>query len=251
MEIGAKSAISVLVDSRGKKKILYQKNIGEELAIASLTKMMSTLIVLENYDLSQKIEISEKASRQPGDRNPLPIGRIFSVKYLLYPLLIESSNVAAFALSNDYQGMSEKKFTELMNLKAKELNLQKTHFVNASGLEPTSTDFNFSTAIDMVNLIKELLKHPLIWQISSLKQYSLYGPELTNTNELLFDQSIDWRTKIIGGKTGFTERAGGCLLLVLKAPEDNGYLINVILGSENRFGEMKRIINWINQAYIW
>ncbi len=259
IKIEAKSAISVLLDNEGREKILFQKNSNRILPIASLTKLMTANIVLENYDLFQEIQISAKAAAQEGESRKLKAGRIFPVKHLLYPLLIESSNGAAFSLANDYKEMKEEKFVELMNLKAKNLGHENTRFLNSTGLDPEEPNgpINFSTAEDLVKLTKYLLEKPLIWEILSTRKYNFYGLELTNTNKLLEEIS-----HIIGGKTGYTEKSRGCIILVLKAPppkqnkfgseqENQNFLINIILGSEDRFEEMKKLVNWINSAFKW
>lgn len=254
LKIKAKSAISVLLNDEGRQRILFEKNSNKILPIASLTKLMTANIVLENYDLSREIQISEKAVTQEGETGKLKAGKIFPTKYLLYPLLIESSNGAAFSLVNDYNEMGEEKFVELMNLKAKELGLKNTNFVNFTGLDPQTKfgleepnrTLNSSTAEDLVKLTQYLLKKPLIWEILSTQKFNRYEAELINTNKLLKEIP-----GVIGGKTGYTEKAGGCMLLVLKAPKNQGLLINIILGSGDRFGEMEKLVNWVNIAYKW
>jgi D-alanyl-D-alanine carboxypeptidase len=168
---------------------------------------------------------------------------------------MESSNDAAYSLANDYPGMREKSFVALMNDKALRLGLENTSFINSTGLDPeTGTEINLSTAKDLAKLIKKLLGRPLIWQILSTPKYSLYGPELINTNKLLTD-SVEWKDKIMGGKTGYTDKAGGCLILFLKAPQNPEFLIiNVILGTKDeasRFEEVKKLVNWLNVSYEW
>ncbi len=271
LKLEAKSAISILVKNNGGEKILFEgeenrfssspfavarefeKDINRQLPIASLTKLMTALVVLENYDLSKEIKISEEAVAQEESLGSLEAGKTFSVKYLLYPLLMESSNDAAFALADDYEEMTEEKFVTLMNLTAQKLNLNDTFFINPTGLDPQEPEAktNYSTVRDLSKLAEELLKQPLIWEILSAPKYNLYGPALANTNELLFDESLSWQARIIGGKTGHTDKALGCMLLVLKAPANEGYLINVILGTNNRFGEMKKLVEWIDSAYKW
>ena len=251
LDLQVKAAISVKLDEIGAEKILFDENINQPLPIASLTKLMTAFVVLENYDLSKEIKITKEAVSQEGDFGKLAIGRIYPVEYLLYPLLMESSNDAAFALANDYEGMNQDKFVELMNLASQKMNLENTRFFNPTGLEPEedkiTTQLNYSTANDLVKLTKELLKKPLIWEILSTPIYNFYGPELKNTNEFLFDESPDQRTKIIGGKTGYTEKAGGCLLLVLEDKKGSKF-INVILGAQSveaRITEMQKLINWL------
>jgi D-alanyl-D-alanine carboxypeptidase (penicillin-binding protein 5/6) len=256
LEIGAKSAISVLFKNSGEEKILFEKNINQKLPIASLTKLMTAKVVLGYYDLSKEIKVSEEAVAKEEDFGKLKAGKKFLVEYLLYPLLMESSNDAAFALSNDYDETTEGKFVELMNREAQKMNLKNTHFTNSSGLDPEEpeTEINYSTITDLTGFTKELLKESLIWEILSTPKFDLYGPELINNNELLFDESVSWQARIIGGKTGYTDMAGGCFLLVLKAPKNSGYLVNVILGtsdSNNRFIEMRKLAEWVQKAYSW
>lgn len=247
-EISANTAISLLVDNLGREKILFEKEINKELPIASLTKLMTAKVVLNNYDLSKDIEISKEAVAQEENFGKLEAGQMLSARYLLYPLLIESSNDAAFALANDYDGYTEKYFVGLMNEKSQKLYMTNTRFFNSTGLEPDvpNPDINYSTTRDLSKLAKSLLGESLLWEISIMQKFNSYGPELINTNELLGKLP-----DIVGGKTGYAEKAGGCLLLVLKAPNEKGYLINIILGSNDRFGEMEKLINWVNSAYSW
>lgn len=253
LEVDANSAISVLVKPDGSQKILFEKEKGKILPIASLTKLMTAKIVLEYYDLSQKIEISEKAINGEGETGNFKIGEIFLVKELLYPLLMESSNDAALVLT---EVIGEKAFVDLMNLEAKNLDLKNTHFVNPTGLDPNNPQdsVNYSTTEDLVKLTSHLLKeHSLIWDILSLSEFDFFTEDavfhhkIINTNELLKESP----SIILGGKTGKTPKAGGCLILVTKAPKNKGDLINVILGTNDRFEEMKKLINWLNSAYKW
>lgn len=257
-ETSAIAALSVLLKNNGAEKILFQKETDQKLPVASLTKLMTALVVLNNYDLQKEIKITKEAILQEGDFGQLIEGKTYSVGYLLYPLLIESSNDAAFALSNDYEGMTREKFLNLMNSRAESLGMTDTSFFNASGLEPDqdkqALQLNYSTTKDLIKLAEELLKVPLIWQILGTPTYNLYSPGLKNTDIFLFDETIPWRDQIMGGKTGYTDKAGGCMLLVLKAPQNQGYLINVILGTPDnneRFNQMKKLVNWLESAYRW
>lgn len=212
LEITAKSAISVFVNSQGAEKILFGKNVDEKLPIASLTKLMAANIVLE-------FQIEPKE--------------------LLYPLLIISDNNAAITLT---EVIGEGAFVDLMNLEAQYLGLENTHFINATGLDGADT-FNYSTVQDLAKFAKHLTtERPLIWEISTIQAFE----NAVNTNELLSEIP-----GIIGGKTGETPGAGGCLILIVQAPKGKGYIINVILNSENRFEEMKKLLNWLNSAYKW
>jgi len=256
LQITAKSAISVLIKENGEQRVLFEKDGDKSLPLASLTKLMTAWVVLEHYDLSKKITISKLAANQYGEIGKLEERKTFPVEYLLYPLLMESSNGAAFALANDYEGMTERNFVALMNLEAEKMGLKNTFFDNPTGLDPeeSKTKMNYSTANDLALFAKKLLEKPLIWEILSLPNYSLYGPELVNTNKFLLNGEGDWQDKIIGGKTGYTGEAGGCLFLVVRAPKAQGFLANVVLGAngkENRFDEMRKLLEWLKIAYKW
>ena len=242
-KINAKAAASIRVLENSQKEVLFEKNEQEILPIASLSKLMTAYIVLKYYDLSHKVEISKQAILQTGDAGQLKAGQKLSVKELLFPLLIESSNDAAYALA---ETIGQEKFVFLMNLEARQLGLKNTYFVNPTGLDEKRIS-NYSTINDLVKFTKYLLffdknnKDELLWNILSTKEINLYGQTLINTNQLL-----DRIPGIIGGRTGWTPKAGGCLLLVLQAPE--GYLINIILGAptrESRFEEMEKLISWV------
>lgn len=226
LEIKAEAAISVFVDNQGSEKILFEKESSRPLPIASLTKLMTANVVLGYYDINQEEVIK-----------------------LLFPLLIESDNAAAIDLA---EIMGKGVFVELMNSEAKKLGMVNTHFTNPVGLDPKKPNdqMNYSTVQDLVKLAKYITEEqPLIWEISIIPEFE----NIKNTNELLWESptKVWWRTGIIGGKTGETPIAGGCLLLVVQAPKNKGFIINVILNSEDRFEEMKKLIDWTKYAYKW
>ena len=253
LEIQAKSAISIQNEKNGTRKTLFRKAENEILPIASIAKLMTALIVIENYELNRLITINEEIVSQVGDTGELQIGQNLTVKELLYISLMESSNDAAYALAVGYDEIEEKEFVELMNSKAENLELKNTYFVNCTGLDSDDSALceNYSTARDLARLTEALLQKPLILDILSTPEFELYLPngvlhhKLKNTNILL--EEIP---SIIGGKTGWTPKAQECLLLILKNPKtENKYIINVILGSQDRFGEMKKLTEWIYKAY--
>ena len=254
-QIKAESAISVWLNSKNEEKILFEKDYNppttlpqerapdKVLPIASLTKLMTGFVVLEYYpDLSKIVEISPEAIFQNGDQGNLKVGERLTIENLLYIMLIESSNDAAYTLS---EVISPESFVDLMNFEAKYLGMENTHFVDPMGISPE----NRSTAKDLVVLTKNLLGKPLIWEILAKPEFNLYTPDgvfhhrLQNTNELLTKIP-----EIIGGKTGYLPEAKECFLLVLKEPNDKGVIINIILGSENnKFEEMEKLINLVTR----
>jgi D-alanyl-D-alanine carboxypeptidase len=249
LKIEAKAAVSIKVQGE-KRKILFKKNSQKPLPIASLTKLTTALVIFRRkdvyYNLSQNIKISKKAIDQEGDSKwgGLEEGEEISVKNLLYMALIESSNDAAFALTKP---LGEKKFVKLMNVSVEKLGLQKTRFFNPTGLEPDDPEMplNYSTAEDLTVLAQYILnEYPQIFRITANQSQAILRPNGSlhhfipeNTNKLL-----GRFPGIVGGKTGWSPRAGGCLLLLIKEPESGNYFINVVLGSNNRFGDMEKII---------
>jgi len=245
LELNSHAALSLLVDAEGNARVLYEKNSGASLPIASLTKLMTALVARENYSLQDSILISKNAVEKEESLGNLQVGQKLSVENLLYSMLMESSNDAAVALS---ELMGENAFLGRMNSKAKNLNLEHTSFVDVAGVDSAQLNgtINGSSAMDVAIIASYLLEqYPEVFHILSLKEY---GTSI-NTNELL--SYTQWPTPIVGGKTGWTPRAKGCLLLVLESPKKTGYLVNVILGSDARFDEMKQLVNWVFHSYSW
>jgi len=247
-EISAKSAIIVNFKTNEEKDItLYQKNPNQVLPIASLTKMMTAIIVLENYNPEEIIKVSKKSVTISGDTGGLIVDEELKVKDLLYIMLMESSNDAAMALAGDDPRLGYNEFIGLMNSKAKELGLKNTKFSDPVGLSPE----NQSTVLEISALSKYAFNFSLISEIlktadatvSSIDNKFIHN--LTTTNKLLGKIP-----QIIGGKTGFTEEAGGCMLTISDIDKDN-YLITVVLGSSNREEDTEKLINWAQTAYIW
>lgn len=255
LEIKAKAALSIEINNTGGERILFEKNAQTPLPIASLTKLMTALVVFdlkETYDLSQTIAISKEAIEQEGFWGELRPGESLSIEALLYIMLIESSNDAAYALTDL---IGQEGFVNLMNIYAKNLGLKNTYFINSTGLdadEPLEAS-NTSTVEDFAKLAKYILKkYPKIFEISANYSYEILRPNGSlhhfiseNTNKLLLEIP-----EIIGGKTGWSPAAGGCLLIVLEKPQENGYFINIILGSNDRFGEMRKIIEKANGSQL-
>lgn len=245
IELQAKAGAAVDLSS---ERFFYQKNINEPLAIASLTKLMTALVVLENYDLDGLIKISKTAIETEGNKGALVLGEELTVKELLKIMLIESSNDAAAALAEKNGELSVQEFVELMNQKALALDMRQTKFKDPSGLNGG----NVSSVSDLVKLAKYLFSAwPEVAQItrtSALTVFSADGKishQLKNTNQLL-GKIPD----IIAGKTGYSDEANGCLLIVAQINENNK-IITVVLGSSDRFGETEQLLNWLKAAYIW
>ena len=243
-EVEIKAKAAAIFDLDG-DKFLYQKNIKEKLPIASLTKIMTALVALDNLELEKMVTISKKAVMTEGENGHLEIGEKLNIRNLLYIMLMESSNDAAVSLA----GSTNIDFIALMNEMAKNLEMENTHFVDPTGINQG----NYSTISDLIRLVEYSFSRPLIWQIFSLAETDIYSQNgelihhLLNTNKLLKEIP-----EMVGGKTGWTEEANGCMLTMVKILEKPGkYLITIILGSENRELETKKLIEWAQEAYLW
>ena len=250
-EILAKATIIISLDLDNKSNILFQKNKDEILPIASLTKIMTAIIALENYDLEEIIKVSKDSVLTLGDKGGLIRGEELKVKDLLHIMLIESSNDAATALASDNPRLNYDEFLNLMNTKAAELGLEHTEFLDPIGLNSK----NKSTAYELAYLSKHALEFPLLWEILRIPETTIYSIDnkfihnLANTNKLLEKISF-----LKGGKTGYTNDAGGCMLTVSDVQDSLGgsnYLITVVLDSEERESDTEKLINWAKEAYIW
>lgn len=225
----AKSAIMIEASTG---EILFQKNKDEKLAPASMTKMMSMLLIMEeiengNLKWNEMITTSEKASSMGGSQIFLKVGEKMTVEDLLKGVAIASGNDAVVALAERVSG-SEEQFVKRMNIRAKDLGLKNTNFINATGL---TADNHYSSAYDMSLIAKELVKHEKILEFTStyedyLRKETKSPFWLVNTNRLVrFKEGVD------GLKTGFTDEAGYCLTATMK--KDNMRLITVVMKEEN------------------
>ena len=225
----AKSAIMIEASTG---EILFQKNKDEKLAPASMTKMMSMLLIMEeiengNLKWDEMITTSEEASSMGGSQIFLKVGEKMSVTDLLKGVAIASGNDAVVALAERISG-SEEVFVKRMNTRAKDLGLRNTNFVNATGL---TADNHYSSANDMSLIAKELVKHEKILEFTSTYEDYLRKDTkspfwLVNTNRLVrFKEGVD------GLKTGFTDEAGYCLTATMK--KDGMRLITVVMKEEN------------------
>lgn len=228
-------------------RFLYDKDSKIRLPIASLTKIMSAVVVLENLSFDDIVTISDKSIRVDGERQDLFLGEKMSVKNLLKLMLIESSNDAAYALA-DYARSRGIDFIPAMNEKAKLLDMRDSAFLDPAGLN----DNAYSTVQDLIKLVEYSLNYPEIWDISSEKTAIVESSDekikhtAQSTNRL-----IGLIQDLIGGKTGYTDGAGQCLILVTSVPNYPSKIISIVLGSQDRFGDTQKLIDWTRSAYKW
>ena len=250
LNLESNNFLSVFIKD-GKEIILSEKKADEVIAIASLTKLMTAIIVLENYNLDDLIQISASAIATYGDAGNLQIGEIMTIRDLLYITLIESSNDGAEALA---EKMGVSTFVYKMNEKADSLGMNNTWFINPSGLDEENL-YNFSTVNDLKKMVVYILEnHSLIAEILSLPEKELTSHSgisrtIRNTNVLLEESDA-----YLWGKTGYTNRANGCLILILNnfsINNNQGYVINIIAGADDKFGEARKLEQWLEESFIW
>ncbi len=199
--------------------VLYEKQADVQMSPASLTKIMTALLVAESgIDMDKTVEVSNKAVNVPAGSSILGLsgGDKISVRDLLYGLMLRSGNDAACALAEAVSGSVES-FVQLMNSRAQELGMANTHFVNPHGF---ADETHYTTARDMAVLSCEYIKHELLNNVASTASYEIHltsrdGSQksfrISNTNPLLTDS--EYGEYVTGLKTGFTQLAGNCIII--------------------------------------
>lgn len=222
--------------------ILYEKAPFEKFPMASTTKIMTCIIVLERSDLSKIITVSKEAATVNGSTLGLKENMEISINDLLYGLMLRSGNDCAVALAEEISGDVES-FANLMNEKANILGLKNTNFVTPHGLD---NENHYTTAYDLAILTDYALKNEKFKSIVSCKNYTFvfdgYSRTINNTNELLGNLN-----GVYGVKTGFTFNAGRCLVSACK--RDNLDIIVVVLGADTKKIRTKDSYNIINYIF--
>lgn len=232
-------AESALLFDLTKKEVLFEKNPEKKLLIASLTKLMTVLVASENVSSkNQRFFVFDDDLKTEDSYGDLKSGDNFNLEEALHFVLIRSDNVLAQVLARSVFPEGSRFFVFEMNKKAQQLGMQNTLYYDPIGLEN-----NLSTAMDLKNLVEEILKsRQEIFLISKIPEIKIVSPDnkvfsLKNTNLLV--------TKIkgiFGSKTGFTPEAAGSLLVIFK--DGPKMVLTVILGSQDRFGDTSDLINW-------
>ncbi|MCH5584987.1 D-alanyl-D-alanine carboxypeptidase [Shimazuella sp. AN120528] len=243
--------------------ILTEDNGNTELALASLTKLMTVLIVLDQISAgrlhwSDIVTVSKKAEAVNESEIRLIAGEKITIKELVTGMMVQSANDAAYALAEKVSG-TESKFVALMNQKAKQLGLTKTHFYTSNGLIYKSTSGkvynNYMSAADIAHLTRILVAtHPEIYTFSKITHYTFHKGtkremKVTNTNLMLPTLAYGYKG-VDGLKTGYTSAAGYCYTGTVQ--RNNFRLIAVVLGSSSvskRFSDTKKLYDYIYSIY--
>ncbi len=244
----AENAKSAILIEASTGTVLFEKNPDEKLAPASMTKMMSMLLVVESVEKGlikweDMVTVSANASGMGGSQILLETNEKMSVDDLFKGVAVASGNDAVVALAEKISG-TESQFVSMMNKRAKELGLQNTEFKNPHGLDAAN---HYSSARDMALIAKELVKHPKVLEYTSI--YEDYLREntdrkiwLVNTNKLVrFYDGVD------GLKTGYTEPAGYCLTATAK--KDGMRVIAVVMGEPDSKTRNREVTSMLDYAF--
>ncbi|MBQ3415970.1 MAG: D-alanyl-D-alanine carboxypeptidase [Clostridia bacterium] len=236
------SSKSAVVIDRNSNTVLYGKNENEVRKMASTTKIMTSLVVIENCNLEDTVIVSKKAAGTGGSRLGLNTNDKITVKNLLYGLMLCSGNDTAVALA-EYVGGSIEGFADLMNKKASDLGLKNTHFVTPHGLD---SDNHYTTAFELAYLTNYALNNDIFAKIVNTKTITISinntSKSINNTNELL-----GVLNGVYGVKTGFTNGANRCLVTSCK--RDNLDIICVVLGADTKKIRTQDSIKLIEYAF--
>ena len=232
---------AAIIYDRNSKEVIYGKEENTKRKMASTTKIMTCMVVLEKGELTDTVIVSKKAAGTGGSRVGLKTGDKVSVQDLLYGLMLCSGNDAAVALA-EHVGGSVEGFADLMNEKARQLNLSNTHFVTPHGLD---NEEHYTTAYELAIMADKALKNNTFSSIVGTKNITINingkPRNLSNTNELLGSMA-----GVYGVKTGFTNGANRCLVTSCKI--ENLDIITVVLGADTKKFRTQDSIKLINYA---
>jgi D-alanyl-D-alanine carboxypeptidase len=242
--IKAKSALSIDLDTG---KILYEQDPGQELPMASLTKLMTALVILNNHALDEVVTVDRRATEVEPAKMYLLAGEKITVRELIRAIFIKSANDAALALAY-YDSNNLEDFAKKMNDQAGKLGMEHTQFRNPVGFDDPD---QYTTTDDLAILARAVYKKPIVRESAVLSKATLSSAdgaethELENTNQLLGSY-----LKVFGLKTGTTDLAGQCLISIVESPE-GAKIMNIMLNSPSRYDESKILSQWIFDNYRW
>jgi D-alanyl-D-alanine carboxypeptidase len=238
------SARSVLVYDLGSRTVMYEKDPNTPFLPASTTKIVTALVALDTYSPDTILTVGDVSIE--GQKMHLVLGERISVKNLLYGLLIASGNDAAEVLAQNYP-QGREAFVDAMNMKAVELGLNSSYFNNPSGLDGSG---HVTTAFDLIKASTVAMRESIFREIVGTKEVTVMSEDgqvshrLVNINELLGEVE-----GVLGVKTGWTEEARENLVTYVE--RENKQIMIALLGSQDRFGETRELIEWLFDSFEW
>lgn len=240
------TAKSVLAYDFKSGSILYSYNFDEQLPVASLTKLLSALVIVDSGKLQTLVTITEPDTLVIGANTGLVVGEQILVSELMKSMLIASHNDATLALAR-HVGGTIPNFVEMMNKKATELGMNNTHFTDPIGLDFIN---HYSTAHDLSFLLEKFLANEYLSNLVKTKETEILSKNLNfthkvkTTNKLLLEDA-----SIVGVKTGYTNEAKGNL--VIRSVRNDADVVTIVLGSDDREGDTRKVLDWIYTVYKW
>jgi D-alanyl-D-alanine carboxypeptidase (penicillin-binding protein 5/6) len=258
---GAHASIVLDVDSG---VVMHENNAHVRRQIASLTKLMTAMIVVERIkDLDEAVTIDEEAVYAEGTRVGCPrsgfcngqrlkAGEQVKVRDLLKAALMNSANDAAIALGKHIGGTQEG-FAAIMNRRAKELGLRDTNFCTPSGLEPDGRETEcYSSAYDIAKITANALKYDILWEIMRLPNMTIYSADGQYAHDIFnTDALLGQYPNLLGTKTGFTPMAGYSLLAVATDPSRRHRVVSVVLNDPQRWQDIQSMFSWAFTSHVW
>lgn len=224
--------------------VIAAHNEHEERAMASVTKVMTALVVRDHADLDERVRISEAAADVGESEVGLVAGEAWSVRDLLAAILVRSGNDAAVALA-EHVGGTISGFADLMNEKAQEMGLEDSHFRNPHGLDE---DGHYTSAYDLARIADLALQDPVLAQLVRTKVIR-FKPAPTGADRVVHNTNhlLGRYPGVIGMKTGYTGKAGRVLISVIET--DGHTLVGVVMGSEDHFADSRELLDYAAQRY--
>lgn len=238
------SAGAVLAEDLVTGRILYQKNGDQRMSPASTTKIMTALVSVEHFQPADVLTVMPE-DMVGGSTMGLVVGEKLTYRGLLYGMLLNSGNDAAYTIASNYPG-GLKGFVIAMNQKVAELELANTHFENPAGFDGPN---HYSSAIDLARIAQEVVKNPTLSRVVSTSDSLVASIDNTHTHSLKNINQLLGKDGIIGVKTGYTEKAGENLVGLVD--RENHKVLTVILNSQARFEETKNLMDWVYRNFTW
>lgn len=245
VKVFAISASSYIAYDLDNDIVYYEKNVDDKRLIASITKILTAIVTIENVDINKNVEVGEEVLKAYGSAVYIEVGEKLTIKDLLYGLMLRSGNDAAIVLAKNVAGSNDN-FAKLMNKLATDIGMKNSYFINPHGLEDNDGNGNISTAKDMALLTRYAMKNKVFKEIFGTKKYTVKTNyktySWTNKNKLLLSEDY-----ITGGKTGFTKKAHRTL--VTTGSRNNINVVIVTLNDGNDFIDHKNMYEEIFRKY--
>lgn len=245
VKVFAISASSYIAYDLDNDIVYYEKNVDDKRLIASITKILTAIVTIENVDINKNVLVGEEVLKAYGSAVYIEVGEKLTIKDLLYGLMLRSGNDVAIVLAKNVAGSNDN-FAKLMNKLATDIGMKNSYFINPHGLEDNDGNGNISTAKDMALLTRYAMKNKVFREIFGTKKYTVKTNyktySWTNKNKLLLSEDY-----ITGGKTGFTKKAHRTL--VTTGSRNNINVVIVTLNDGNDFIDHKNMYEEIFRKY--